>query len=31
MSDKFYLDTFGGLEWDPEALEEIQDISSLKF
>jgi hypothetical protein len=26
MSDKYFIDTFGALEWDPEALEETQDL-----
>jgi hypothetical protein len=27
MSDKFYMYTFGALEWDPEGLEEILEVN----
>lgn len=27
MSDKFYMYTFGALEWDPEGLEEVQEVN----
>ena len=27
MRDKFYLYTFGALEWDPEGIEEVEDMS----